>query len=320
MVISRRRLLVSGALGLAAASGTYALLRNPSGPILNPLPVVADPDGYLVAAYQTDPVSWRVLDPRTGNYVARDGSFAASSPDLRYTLAYEAAQLSRSSRVLDTATGAVVHDFGHAWNLPLGWSRDGRTIVVGSAVFHNVRSREDNYFTVDRVRIFDVATGRGDTLAHWESMQTWTDLSPWWTTDGRLVYGDRLIAMDGSLTVSHCAGSGSRPVLGTDRVISVVYDGSTRSFLTGQHTADLVAGITWEAAPQEIDAKWVGIDDSGLWWLAWLDNERIIALRDHDLAAYDVRNRTRQVFMTFPDDLVGDVLIAPAVGVPATIR
>jgi hypothetical protein len=327
MLISRRRLLVSGALGLAAASGMYALLRNPSGPILNPLPVGADPDGYLVAAYQTNPVSWRVLDPRTGNYVARDGSFAASSPDLQYTLAYEAAQLSRSSRVLDTATGAVVHDFGHAWNLPLGWSRDGRSIVVGSADFHDVGGREDSYFTLDRVRIFDVATGRGDTVAQWESMQTWTDLSPWWTTDARLVYGDRLIAMDSSLTVSHYAASGSRPVLGTDRVISVIYDGSTSSplhprgsYLTGQHTADLVAGVTWETAPQEIDAKWMGIDDSGLWWLAWLDNERIIGLHDHDLAAYDVRNRTRQVFMTFPDDLVGNVLIAPAVGVPATIR
>jgi hypothetical protein len=186
VVISRRRLLVGGAGGLAAATGICALLRKPSGPVINPLPVGADPDGYLVAAYQANSVSWRVLDPRTGNYVARDGSYAASSPDLRYTLAYEAAQLSRSTRVLDTGSGAVVHEFGHAWNLPLGWSRDGRHIVVGSANFHDVNSKEDNYFTVDRVGIFDVATGAGHTVAHWESMPT-LGLTPWWTTDGRLV-------------------------------------------------------------------------------------------------------------------------------------
>jgi hypothetical protein len=320
MVISRRRLLVGGAVGLAAATGMYALLRDPSGPVINPLPVGAVPDGYLVAAYQTNSVSWRVLDPRTGSYVARDGSYAASSPDLRYALAYEAAQLSQPTRVLDTGSGAVVHDFGHAWNLPLGWSRDGRHIVVGSANFHDVNSKEDNYFTLDRVRIFDVATGAGHTVPQWESMPT-LGLTPWWTTDGRLMYGDRMIAMDGSHTVTHDADIGY-PVLGTDRVVSVSYhgDGRTDFFLTGQHIADVVAGKTWEGPPQRIDAKWVGIDDSGLRWLAWLDNDRILGLRDHDLAAYDVRNRTRQVFMRFPDDLIGNLLIAPAVGVPATIR
>ena len=311
---------MSGTLGLVAASGTYALLRDPLGPILHPLPVGADPDGYLVAAYQTNPTSWRVLDPRSGNYVARDGTFAASSPDLRYILAYEAELRSGSSRVLDTATGAVVHDFGRAWNLPLGWSRDGGHVVVGSAAFHDVNSKEDDYFTVDRVRIFDVATGRSHVVGRWKSTLLWMDLSPWWTTDGRLVYGDRLIAMDGSYTAFHNADGGLAPVLGTDRVISVTYDGSTRSYLTGQHIADLIAETSWETAPQEIDANWAGIDDSKVWWLAWLDNDRIICLHDHDLAAYDVRNRTRQVLMTFPDDLVGSVLIAPAVGVPATIR
>jgi hypothetical protein len=280
-----------------------------------------------VAAYQTNSVSWRVLDPRTGNYVGRNGSFGASSPDLHYILAYEAAQLSRSSRILDTATGAVVHDFGHAWNLPLGWSRDGRNIVIGSAVFHDVGSREDDYFTVDRVSIVDLATGRGEKVAHWAPMRPWTDVSPWWTTDDRLVYGDRMIAMDGSVTVPRYDAGDSRPALGTDRVISVVYNGSAGtalhprgSYVTGRHTVDLVAGSTREDVPHEIDARWVGIDDSGLWWLAWLDDERIIGLRDHDLAAYNVRNQTRQVLMTFPDDLVMDALIAPAVGVPATIR
>jgi hypothetical protein len=158
VVISRRNLLVG--LGLAVAGGTYALLRGTSGPILDALPVGADPDGYLVAAYQTNSVSWRVFDPRTGNYVARDGSYAACSPDLRYILAWEAGQLSRSTRVVDTGTGAVVHDFGRAWNRPLGWSRDGRRIVIGSAVFHDVNGKEDNYFTVDRVCVFDVTTGR----------------------------------------------------------------------------------------------------------------------------------------------------------------
>jgi hypothetical protein len=326
MLISRRQLLVGGGLGLAVAGGIYAVLRDPSGPVLNPLPVGRHPDGYLVAAYQPNPRSWRVFDPRSGNYVARNGSFVACSPDLHYTLTYDpnydALDLPLSSKILDTATGAVEHSFGRAWNMPLGWSRDGRHIVVGSTVFHDVNSKEDNYITLDRVRIFDAATGGSRAVAHWKSVRLSRDWSAWWTTDGRLVHGDRLIAMDGSLTVAHNADIGSPPVLGTDRVISITYDGDGRtgSFVTGQHTADLIAGTAWQAAPRQIDAKWVGIDDSGLQWLAWLDNDRIIGLRDHDLAAYNVRDHTRQVFMTFPDDVVEGVLIAPAVGVPATIR
>jgi hypothetical protein len=316
-------MLVGGVLGLGAATGMYVLRRAPSGPVLHPLPVGTDPagrDGYVVAAYQTDSESWRVLDPRTGRYVARDGSYAACSPDLRYTLVYEAAQLSRSTRVLDTGSGAAVYDFGRAWNLPLGWSRDGRHIVVGDAGFHDVHSKEDNYFTLDRVRIFDVARGESRAMTPWKSAPT-PGSAPWWTTDGRLAYADRLIAMDGSCTVSHGADTGI-PVLGTDRVVSVSYDGDGRTgtFLTGQRSTDVVAAKTWESQPRQLDAEWVGIDDSGLTWLAWLDDDRIIGLRDHDLSAYDVRTRTRQVLMRFPDDLVTDVLIAPAAGVPATIR
>jgi hypothetical protein len=316
-VISRRQLLIGGALCLAAGGGAYAALRHQVGPILTALPVGADPDGYVVVAYATNPVSWGVLDPRTGKYVARDGTFAASSPDLHYVLAHDDLR-SGSSRILDTGTGAVVHDFGHAWQIPLGWSCDGRHIVLGGVAFHDVQSREDNYFTLDRVGIHDVATGGSRDVARWTSIPLWMDAAPWWTTDGRLVYGDRLIAMGGSYTVSPNADGGSIPMLGTDRVVSVNYDGS--AWLTGERTADLVAGTTLEAVPSEIDAKWAGIDYSGLQWLAWLDRDRVICLRDHDLAAVDVRRQARQVFMTFPDLLVTNVLIAPAVGVPATVR
>lgn len=320
-MVSRRKLLAGGALALAVAGGTYALRPHPSGPVLSPLPIGPDPDGYLLAAYQTNPVSWRVLDPATGNYVARDGNFAAPSPDLRYILVYPGGErLSGSTRVLSTATGAVVYDLGRAWNLPMGWSRDGRHIVAGSVSFHDVNSKEDNYFTVDRVCVFDVATGRGEAVARWTSTLMWADSSPWWTTDGRLVYGDRLVAMDGSFAVCRDAGTGSTPVLGTDRVISVTFDGSTGSYLTGRRTADLVTAATPQVAPGEIDAKWAGTEYSGIQWLAWLDDDRIICLHDHDVTAYNVRDRTRQVFLTFPDDLVGKVLIAPAAGLPATIR
>ena len=201
MALSRRNLLVAGGLGLVAAGGTYAALHASSGPILGALPVGANPDGYLVAAYQTNAISWRVLDPRTGRYVARNGSYAAPSPDLRYILAWEASELTRSTRVLDTGTGAVVHDFGRTWNLPLGWSPDGRHIVLGSAVFHNL-NKEDNYFTVDHVRVFDVATGGSNGVTHWVTPRSLPDVAPWWTTDGRLVYAGRLIAMDGSTSGS----------------------------------------------------------------------------------------------------------------------
>jgi hypothetical protein len=141
------------------------------------------------------------------------------------------------------------------------------------------------------------------------------------------VYADRLIALDGSVTTSRYAGTESVPVLGTDRVRSVVYTGSSREplhprgcYVMGQHTVDLVNGRMWEAQPQEIDAVWVGVDKSGFGWLAWLDDDRIIGRRDHDVAVYDVRDQTRRTIMAFPDDLVVGVLIAPAVGVPATIR
>ena len=317
-MISRRHLVVGGVLCLATGGG-YAALRPRVGPILQTIPVGADPDGYVVAAYATNPVSWRVLDPRTGAYLARGGTFAAASPDLHYMLAYDDLR-SGSSRILHTGTGAVVHDFGHAWRLPLGWSRDGRHVVLGGVAFHDVHSKEDNYFTLDRVRIQDVATGASRDVARWSSSPLWTDRAPWWTTDGRLVCGDRLIAMDGSCTVSPDPEGDSLPVLGTDRVVSVTYDGTARAYRTGQHSADLVTGTSGEGVPRDIDAKWAGIDDSGLDWLAWLDSDRVICLRDHDLAAVDVRGPGRQVFMTFPDDLVTRVLIAPAVGVPATIR
>ena len=316
-MISRRHLLFGGVLCLAG--GGYAALRPRVRPILTALPKGADPHGYVVAAYATSPVSWRVLDPRTGNYVARDGTFAACAPDLHYLLAYDDLR-SGSSRILHTGTGAVLHDFGHAWRLPLGWSRDGRHVVLGGIAFHDVHSKEDNYFTLDRVCIQDLATGAGRDVARWTSSPLWTDHAPWWTTDRRLVYGDRLIAMDGSYAVCPNADAGSVPVLGTDRVISVTYDGAARAYRTGQRSADVVAGTSAEGVPRDIDANWAGIDDSGLDWLAWLDSDRVICLRDHDLAAVDVRRPARQVFMTFPDDLVTRVLIVPAVGVPATIR
>ena len=316
---SRRWLLIGGAVCLVGGGTAFAALRHRGAPIVATLPVGTNPDGYVVAAYATNTVSWRVLDPRTGNYVARDGAFAAGSPDLHYVLAHDDL-MSGASRILDTGTGAVVHGFGHAWQLPLGWSRDGRHIVLGGVAFHDVHSKEDNYFTLDRVRVQDVATGGSRDVLQWKSIPLWTDVAPWWTTDGRLVYGDRLIAMDGSYTVSPNADGGSVPVLGTNRVVTVTYDGAAHAYLTGQRTADLVAGTTSQAVPQQIDAKWAGIDNFGLGWLAWLDNDRVICLRDHDLAAVDIRRQTRQVFMTFPDDLVTNVLIVPAAGVPATIR
>ena len=318
MVIPRRTLLLGGAFGLAAASGTGVLLRERSGPILDPPAGGTAPDGYLVAAYKPDPLSWRVLDPRTGGYLARDGDFAAPSPDLRYILGYEGQQRSRSTRILDTGTGAVVHDFGREWNLPLGWSRDGRHVVLGGASRHDAGGREDDYDTLDQVRVVDIARGRSRAVADWRPVRLSTDLPPWWTTDGRLVYGDRLIAMDGTVALSPVAVAGALPVLGTDRVVSVGYAGG--SYVTGEQAADLVAGTASTAVPGEIDAKWAGIDQSGLRWLAWLDDDRLIGLRDHDLAAVDPHSMTRRVFMTFPDDIVTDALIAPAVGVPATVH
>jgi hypothetical protein len=319
MVIPRRTLLLGGALGLAAATGTGVLLRERSGPILDPPAGGTAPDGYLVAAYKPDPLSWRVFDPRTGRYVARAGDFAAPSPDLRYILTtHEAQQRSRSTRILDTGTGAVVHDFGRQGNLPLGWSRDGRHVVLGGTSRHHVDGREDDYDTLDEVRVVDVASGHSRAVAGWRPVRLSTDLPPWWTTDGRLVCGDRLIAMDGTVALSPVAVDGGLPVLGTDRVVSVGYTGG--SYLTGEHAADLVAGTATAAVPGEIDAKWAGIDYSGLRWLAWLDDDRLVGLRDHDLVAVDPRSMTRQVFMTFPDDVVTDALIAPAVGVPATVH
>jgi hypothetical protein len=318
MATPRRTLLLGGALGLAAATGTGVLLRERSRPILDPPAGGTAPDGYLVAAYQPEPLSWRVLDPRTGRYVARDGDFAAPSPDLRYILGYEGQQRSRSTRILDTGTGAVVHDFGREWNLPLGWSRDGRRVVLGGASHHYADGREDDYDTLDEVRVVDLPTGRSRVVAGWRPVRLGSDVPPWWTTDGRLVYGDRLIAMDGTVALSPVAVAGGVPVLGTDRVVSVGYtDGS---YVTGEHAADLVAGTASGSVPGEIDAKWAGIDDSGLRWLAWLDADRLIGLRDHDLAVVDLRSMTRRVFMTFPDDVVTDALIAPAVGVPATVH
>lgn len=318
MTIPRRTLLLGGALGLAAATGTGILLRDRPRPILDPPIGSTGPDGYLVAAYRPNPLSWRVLDPRTGRYVARDGDFAAPSPDLRYVLTYEAQQLSRSTRILDTGSGAVVHDFGREWNLPLGWSRDGRHVVLGGASHHYAGSREDDYHTLDEVRVVDVATGRSRAVGGWRPVRLGTDLPPWWTTDGRLVHSDRLIAMDGRVTQSPGAVAGGVPVLGTDRVVSVGYaDGS---YVTGEHAADVVAGTATVAVPGAIDAKWAGIDDSGLRWLAWLDDNRVIGLRNYDLIAVDLRSMTRQVLMRFPGDVVTDALIAPAVGVPATIR
>ncbi len=318
MAIPRRTLLLGGAFGLAAAAGTGAVLRYRPRPILDPPVAGTAPDGYVVAAYQPGPTSWRVLDPRTVRYVARDGDFAAPSPDLRYILTYDAQRLSRPTRILDTGTGAVVHDFGGEWNLPLGWSRDGRHVVLGGASHHYVDGREDDYETLDEVRVVDVATGRSRAVGGWRPVRLSTELPAWWTSDGRLVRGDRLIAMDGTVAHSPVAVAGGVPVLGTDRVVSVGYaDGS---YVTGEHAADLVAGTATVAELGEIGAKWAGIDHSGLRWLAWLDGDRLIGLRDHDLAAVDLRTMTRQVFMTFPDDVVTDALIAPAIGIPATIR
>lgn len=316
---SWRSLFIGVTVGLIAATGgAYALRPGPPRPILAALPVGAAPDGYVVAAYQPAPTGWRVLDPRTGTYVARDGSFAAPSPDLRYILTYEAGSLSRSTRVLETGTGAVVRDLGRDWNLPLGWSRDGRHIVVAGAVFHRTGSREDDYFTVDRVRVFDVVTGRSANVAGWASTRTFPDVSPWWTVDGRLVYGDRLIAMDGSVTVSRYAAVDSRPVLGTDQVRSVVYGAGY--FVLGEHSGDIVTGTTRDAAARELDGRWLGLDAYGFEWIAWLDDDRVVGLRDHDIAVYDIQRQTRQVLMAFPDLVLTGVLLAPAVGVPATIR
>lgn len=317
MTLSRRTLLAGGAVGLAAAAGTGALLLGRSGPILDPPPTGTGGSGYLVAAYQPGPLSWRVLDPRTGRYVPRDGSYTAPSPDLRYVLAYDAQQLSMSSRILDTANGAVVHDFGRAWNLPLGWSPDGRHVVLGGTTHHRVGGREDDYFTVDRLRVVAVATGRSRTVAPWKPVHM-ADARPWWTADGRLVYADRLIAMDGRVAVSRVAVGAGIPVLGTNRAITVAY--GNRAYLTGPLTVDPVAGTTATTAPGEITAELAGIDYSGLRWLAWLDDDRIIGLRDHDIAAYDVHRGTRQVFATFPDDVVLDALIAPATGLLPTVR
>jgi hypothetical protein len=109
-----------------------------------------------------------------------------------------------------------------------------------------------------------------------------------------------------------------RPVLGTDQVRSVAY--ANGSYMLGGHAVDLRTGRASDAVPHELDATWLGLGEFGFEWVAWLDDNRVIGRRDHDVAVYDVRDRTRRIVMAFPDDVVSGLLIAPAVGVPATIR
>lgn len=324
----RRRTLLFGMLGTAVGGG-LAGCGGPTGPVLDRLPALAGPGrpGYVVAAcLGTDPGSgnalpWRVLNPATGAYTDIPGTVTALSPDLRYALAYH---FGDGARIHDTATGAVVHDFGSDRSVPLGWSPDGRHIVLAEAAFHDVHSMEDNYHTLDVVRLLDVTTGTGRVVEGWTPVRDGL-FHPWpWTTGGRLVVGDRLVGMNGGWRPLPRRLDQALPVLGTDRFTEPAHVGEDepgwpRGYATVGVVTDVATGLV-ETDDRRIDARVVRPTGDGPTGrhLAWRDRDGLLVILPRELIRYDLRDRSERVVARFPVPTY-DVRIAPAATATALV-
>jgi hypothetical protein len=328
MGLSRRALIVGAT---AAAGGLLAACRGASGPVLPVLPVPAGSGsrpGYVLAAYHAgDPFTgdgsplWRVLDPVTGGYTAIPGQVAACSPDLRLVLTYG---LGSWTRVHDTGTGRAVHDFGVGRLVPLGWSPDGRHIVLAEAVFHDVHSFEDNYETLDRVRVYDVTDGTSREVAGWSPLPTGFVYERHWTGDGRLAVADRLIHMDGTWQQLAISVERLVPLLGTDRYAEMRGDGEgdqalPRPFAEVGRVTDIVRG-TATRDPRRIDNLRLRMSELGTTegrFHSWRDEHRVLIVLPREMFLFDLRDRSEHVVARFPGPTYEIRLGAAAAASPA---